>query len=352
MSAKEGLTYKDAGVDIDAQDDALDLAKDAIRSSFTPGVLGDVGLFGGLFDPARVGAQGHVLVASADGVGTKLEVARRARIYDTVGRDLVQHCINDILVQGASPLFFLDYVAMGKLEPDVVGALIRGCAEACRDNGLALLGGETAEMPGVYRDGDFELVGVIVGAVERDRILDGSAIRPGQAVLGLASSGLHTNGFSLARRILFERLSLDVDDRPDELEGVSVGEALLAPHRSYLALLKPDLDAGRIRGLAHITGGGLVGNVPRILRGADVVVERGSWPVPALFRYLADAGGLAFDEAHRALNMGVGMVVIVDEDEADAVLAGWAARGETAWRIGSVVAGAEGADAQGTLRWS
>jgi len=346
VTAKEGLTYKDAGVDIDAQDEALARAKSAIRASFTPGVMGDVGLFGGLFDPAKVGAEGHVLVASADGVGTKLDVARRAKTYDTVGRDLVQHCINDILVQGARPMFFLDYAAMGKLEPAIVGDLIRGCAEACRDNGLALLGGETAEMPGLYKDGDFELVGVIVGSVARDKIIDGSQVKPGQVALGLGSNGLHTNGFSLARRVLFDKLGLDVDDRPAELEGKSVGEALLAPHRSYLPPLWPELEAGAIRGLAHITGGGLVGNVPRILKGVDVVVERGSWEVPALFRYLVEQGGIGFDEAHRAFNMGIGMVVIVDAADAERMLGDLRARGEKAWRIGKVVAG------EGRLSWS
>jgi phosphoribosylformylglycinamidine cyclo-ligase len=346
VTAKQGLTYKDAGVDIDAQDEALARSKAAIRASFTPGVMGDVGLFGGLFDPAKVGAAGHVLVASADGVGTKLEVARRVGVYDTVGRDLVQHCINDILVQGARPLFFLDYVAMGKLEPRIVSDLIRGCAEACRDHQLALLGGETAEMPGLYRAGDFELVGVIVGAVARERILDGSHVKPGQVALGLGSNGLHTNGFSLARRILFEHLGLDVGDRPAELEGASVGEALLAPHRPYLAPLWPELDAGRVRGLAHITGGGLVGNVPRILKDVDVVIERGSWDVPPLFRYLVEQGGVAFDEAHRAFNMGIGMVVMVDERDAETMLADLRARGERAWRIGRAVAG------QGRLSWS
>ena len=346
MNAKQGLTYRDAGVDIDAQDDALAQARDAIRASFTPGVLGDVGLFGGVFDPERVGAGGQVLVASADGVGTKLEVARRAGIYDTVGRDLVQHCVNDILVQGAYPLFFLDYVAMGKLEPGIVAALVRGCADACRDNGLALLGGETAEMPGLYREGDFELVGVVVGSAPRERILDGSAVAPGQAVLGIGSDGLHTNGYSLARRVFFEHLGLGVDDRPGELDGASVGEALLEPHRSYLNSLRPLLEAGRVRGLAHITGGGLPGNVPRILGDTDVVLERDSWPVPAVFRYLVAAGGIDLDEAHRAFNMGIGMVVLVDETDAAAVLEDLRAAGESAWRIGRVEPG------EGRLRWA
>lgn len=345
--SQKGITYREAGVDIDAQDDALALAKSAIQRSFTPGVLGDVGAFGGLFDPAAVGCGGQVLVSSADGVGTKLEVARRAGVYDTVGRDLVQHCINDVLVQGARPLFFLDYAAMGKLEPEVIGALIRGCAEACADHGLALLGGETAEMPGLYRDGDFELVGFLVGAVARERILDGTRIRPGQVLLGLGSDGLHTNGYSLARRVLFDTLGLGLDARPDELGGATVGEALLAPHRTYLAPLWPELEAERIHGLAHITGGGLPGNVPRILPdGVDVVVDRDAWEVPGLFELLVRGGNIDRDEAHRAFNMGVGMVVVVDADEADGMAARLADRGERVTRIGHV------AEGRGTLRWA
>src|SRR3989442_1751993 len=216
MTPPTPTRYREAGVDIRKKYEAVELATAAIRASFTPGVVGDVGLFGGLFDPSKVGCRDAVLVASADGVGTKLEVAKRAAVYDTVGRDLVHHCINDILVQGARPLFFLDYVAVGRMDPRVVSDLIRGCAEACRENGLALLGGETAEMPGLYAPGDFDLAGFIVGAVARDRILDGSRVRPGQVLLGLSSSGLHTNGYSLARKVLFDDLGLALDDRPPE----------------------------------------------------------------------------------------------------------------------------------------
>ena len=339
------LTYKDAGVDIGAQDEALARARDAIRASFTPGVLGDVGAFGGLFDPARVGAAGQVLVASADGVGTKLEVAKRAGVYDTVGRDLVQHCINDILVQGARPLFFMDYVGTGRLEPAVVADLIRGCAQGCRDNGLALLGGETAEMPGLYAEGDFDLVGFIVGAVARERLLDGSRVRAGQVLLGLGSDGLHTNGYSLARMILFERLGLDVGDRPHELGGVTVGEALLAPHRAYLRPLWPLLEQGRVAAMAHITGGGLRDNLPRVLGANHAVIERSAWEPPALFRFLCAAGGIELDEAHRAFNMGVGLVLAVDAGDAQAVSAKLRAAGERVFTIGHVAAGA------GAVRW-
>lgn len=343
MSAK--ISYKDAGVDIDAKETLLERAKGAIRKSFTPGVLGDIGLFGGLFDPARVGFGDAILVATADGVGTKLEVARRARVYDTVGWDLVNHCINDALVQGARPLFFLDYVAMGKLQPEVVGALITGCAEACRASGLALIGGETAEMPGVYKEGDFELAGFLVGAVKREHLLDGSRVRPGQVLLGLTSSGLHTNGYSLARRILFDQLGLELGARPAELGGKTVQEALLAIHRPYLEPLWPLIEARRLAAMAHITGGGLPGNVNRVLGSCDAVIDREAWTPPGLFQLLVRGGDLDPDEAYRALNMGVGMVLIVEESEAGPVTADLEQRGERVHRLGRTVAG------QGEVRW-
>jgi phosphoribosylformylglycinamidine cyclo-ligase len=339
------LTYKDAGVDIDAKEGLLSRAKEAIRQSFTPGVLGDVGLFGGLFDPSRVGLGDAILVATADGVGTKSEVARRAGVYDTVGHDLVNHCIDDALVQGARPLFFLDYVAMGRLDPQVAGDLIRGCAEACRASGLALLGGETAEMPGTYRDGDFELCGFLVGAVKREHLLDGSRVRPGQVLLGLESSGLHTNGYSLARHIVFERLGLELDACPAGLEGRTVQEALLAVHRSYLDVLWPLIEARSLAAMAHITGGGLPGNVNRVLGTCDAVIDRETWTPPALFRFLVEGGGLEADEAYRAFNMGIGMVLFVDEAEVAAVESQLAARGERPVRIGRTVAGS------GQVRW-
>jgi len=340
------LTYKDAGVDIDAQNEALRRAKAAIRASFTPGVLGDIGSFGGLFDPERVGAGGQVLVASADGVGTKLEVAKRAGVYDTVGRDLVQHCINDILVQGARPLFFLDYVGTGRLDPAVVSALITGCARACADHGLALLGGETAEMPGLYAEGDFDLVGFIVGAVRHDRLLDGSRVKSGQRLLGLASSGLHTNGYSLARKVLFDSMGLDVGDAPAALGGRTLAQALLEPHRCYLELLWPLLEQGRLAGMAHLTGGGLLDNLPRILRDVDALVEPGSWPVPPLFRLLVEGAGIDRDEAHRVFNMGIGMVLCVEPEHEAAVRAHFAARAEEVWDLGRLVPG------KGVVRWA
>jgi phosphoribosylformylglycinamidine cyclo-ligase len=341
--------YRQAGVDIHQKYAAVEGAKDSIRASFTAGVIGDIGLFGGLFDPARVGAADAILVASADGVGTKLEVARRAGIYDTLGRDIVHHCINDILVQGARPLFFLDYVAVGKMDPDVVGALIRGCADACRENGLALLGGETAEMPGLYAPGDFDLAGFIVGAVARDKILDGSRVRPGQVLLALPSSGLHTNGYSLARRILFEELRLDLSDRPAELGGQSIAQALLAPHRSYFEQIWPLLERGHIVAMAHITGGGLVDNLPRVLGRHDAVIDRASWQVPALFRFLCQRGDVGIEEAYQVFNMGVGMVLVVDPADERAVKDTLASMGEESVRIGRVEVGSA---EEGGVRWS
>ncbi len=346
MTSKTPLTYKAAGVDIDAQDQALAQARDSIRATFTPGVRGDVGLFGGLFDLARMGVGEGLLVASADGVGTKIEVARQAGIYSGVGRDLVQHCIGDILVQGARPLFFMDYVGVGKLEPGVVAQVIGGCAEACREHGIALLGGETAEMPGTYRPGDFDLVGFIVGIVPPGALIDGTRVAPGQVLLGLESAGLHTNGFTLARKILFERMELGLDDRPEELGGATVAEALLAPHRSYLELLWPLVEAKRLAGMAHITGGGLPGNVVRILGSNDAVLNRSAWTPPGLFQLLVRGGDVEPDEAYRAFNMGIGMVLAVDPGEVPAVRAHLEGQGERVIELGSITAGS------GAVRWS
>jgi phosphoribosylformylglycinamidine cyclo-ligase len=340
--------YRDAGVDIASKYEAVERATDAIRKSFTPGVVGDVGSFGGLFDPAKVGCRDALLVASADGVGTKLEIAKRAGVFDSIGRDLVHHCINDILVQGARPLFFLDYVAVGRMEPAMVSELIRGCAEACRENGLALLGGETAEMPGLYAPGDFDLAGFIVGAVARDRLLDGSRVHAGQELLALRSSGLHTNGYSLARRVVFEELQLGLEDRPRELEGQSLKEALLAVHRSYFALLWPLLEKDQIAAMAHITGGGLVDNLPRVLGTCDAWIDRSTWTPPPLFRFLCERGRVAPDEAYQVFNMGVGMVLVVDPAHVAAVEAHLRGQGEDVLRIGKLE---KARGAEGEVRW-
>ncbi len=337
-----GLRYRDAGVSIEAKEQALRRLKPLIEATRTPGVLADLGAFGGMFEPDLRGFAAPVLVASCDGVGTKLRVAFETGVHDTVGRDLVNHCVNDILAQGARPLFFLDYVATGRLEPAVLAALVEGIARGCRENGCALLGGETAEMPGFYAPGEYDVAGFIVGLVDRGRILDGSAIEAGDVLVGLPSAGLHTNGFSLARKILFEVAGLGVGARLEEL-CETVGEALLREHRSYLAPLRRSLEEGIVRGLAHITGGGLTDNLPRILpRGTSARVEKGSWPVPSLFRLLERLGGVAEPEMLRTFNMGIGMVAVVSPEEVSRFEALLEEAGEPHHRIGTVVAGEGG----------
>lgn len=333
-----GLSYAAVGVDIDAAARAMKGVAALVRSTATPDTLSELGAFGGLYRVPR-DAKRPVLVASTDGVGTKLKVAFLSGRHGTVGEDLVNHCVNDILVQGARPLFFLDYVGVGKLEDGVVEEIVSGIARGCRENGCALLGGETAEMPDFYTAGEYDLAGTIVGMVEEDRVIDGSAIRPGDAIVALASSGLHTNGYSLARKVVFERMGLSPDDAfPDE-EG-SVADVLLRVHRSYLKPLWPLIERGEIRGLAHITGGGLVDNVPRVLPdGVDARFDLASWEVPALFRVLQREGGVEEREMFRAFNMGVGMVAMVAAERADAIVAELAAAGERAWIAGEVVPG-------------
>jgi phosphoribosylformylglycinamidine cyclo-ligase len=337
-----GTDYKSAGVDIDAGNETVRRIKSIARSTFTPGVLSEIGSFGGLFSLRGGGWTDPVLVSSADGVGTKLKVAFMAGVHDTIGRDLVNHCVNDILVQGASPLFFLDYLATGRLSPDVAEQIVTGLAAACRDNGCALLGGETAEMPGFYADGEYDVAGFIVGAVERARLVDGRGLVPGDVLLALPSTGLHTNGYSLARRIVFDRLGLTVDSHVGDL-GETVGAALLRPHRSYLKAMRPLLAAGIAKGMAHITGGGVTDNLPRILpAGTAAEVRRGAWTVPALFRWLTEAGAVPLDEQYRAFNMGIGLVIAIaagDTAQAETLLRD---AGEAPVAIGRVVAGSPG----------
>jgi phosphoribosylformylglycinamidine cyclo-ligase len=332
------LSYRDAGVDIDAASRAMRGISAMVRSTATPDTLSDLGSFGGLYR-VPAGLRQPVLVASTDGVGTKLKVAFLTGRHDTVGEDLVNHCVNDILVQGAEPLFFMDYIGLGKLEPGTVESLVDGIARACRTNGCALLGGETAEMPDFYAPGEYDLAGTIVGVVEQDRIIDGSAIREGDAVLAIASTGLHTNGYSLARRIVFDRLGLGVEDPFPGEEG-SVGDVLLRVHRSYLTSLRGPIRDRRVRGLSHITGGGLVDNVPRILpAGLSARIERASWQVPSLFRTLQEAGAVQDAEMFRAFNMGIGMIVVVAPEDAGTVLDRLRAAGEQAWIAGEIVPG-------------
>jgi len=328
--------YGKAGVDIDAKYRAVQGATEAIRSTFTPGVLGDVGLFGGLFDPRAAGVAGDYLVASTDGVGTKVKVARQAGRLGGVGADLVNHCVNDILVQGARPLFFMDYIAVARMVPEDVQQVIAGLAGACRENHCALLGGETAEMPGVYVEGEMDVAGTIVGAVQPQKLLDGARIEVGDRLLALQSSGLHTNGFSLARRIVDE-CGIELDARPDALAGASVAEALLAVHRSYLGEVWPLLERDLVHGMAHITGGGLPDNLPRVLPAAcGVTIETAAMPRPQIFDFLVENGRVELAEAHRVFNMGFGMVMFVAAGDVETVLGDLAARGEVAYEIGQV----------------
>jgi len=335
------LTYKESGVDIDAQDRALSRVKVLAGSTFTPGVLSEIGSFGGLFDlDARPGS-GRILVASADGVGTKLNVAQMAGRYDTVGQDLVNHCVNDILVQGAAPLFFLDYVAAGRLVPERITAVVEGLARACTENRCALLGGETAEMPGLYHGEDFDLAGFIVGCVDRASLLPRDVAR-GQVLVALPSTGLHTNGYSLARRLFFDEKRFTVDSRLDDL-GTTVGEALLAVHRSYFPSLHPILGQGYVTGLAHITGGGLPDNLPRILpEGVRAAVRTNSWEIPPLFGYIGREGNVPADDMRRTFNLGVGMVLVVKPEGADAAISALRSRGERPWVLGELEAGERG----------
>jgi phosphoribosylformylglycinamidine cyclo-ligase len=333
------MDYRDAGVDISAADDAKARIKALAKGTFNPAVLSEIGSFGGMFRPDLARYREPVLVASTDGVGTKIKVAIAAGVHDTVGYDLVAHCVNDILVQGAVPLFFLDYIAVGKMDPARVEAIVRGFARGCEEFGCPLIGGETAEMPGTYAPDDYDLAGFIVGVVEKDKALTGARVREGDVLLGLPSAGLHTNGYSLARKILFETLGLEVDTTVPELGG-TVGEALLAPHRGYLAALEPLLERDKVRALAHITGGGFPGNIPRVLpEGLGAKVRRGSWEIPALFRLLQKGGGVSEEEMFRTFNMGVGMVVVVGPEELHEVEHSLERRGEVSFVIGSVVAG-------------
>jgi phosphoribosylformylglycinamidine cyclo-ligase len=337
------MDYKQAGVDIDAGNDVVRRIRSLARGTFTPGVLSEIGSFGGLFRLNAAGISDPVLVASADGVGTKLRLAFLTGVHRTIGIDLVNHCVNDILVQGAQPLFFLDYLATGRLDPDVAVQVVEGLSAGCRANGCALLGGETAEMPGFYADGEYDVAGFIVGAVARDRLIDGSAITPGDALIGVPSSGLHTNGYSLARRIVFDLAGLRVDSHVAEL-GTTIGAALLQPHRSYLPLIRPILPSGLIKGMAHITGGGITDNLPRILpRGAAARIDRSAWQVPPLFQWLQRTGQVPDDDMYRTFNMGIGLIIACADVAADQVLADLAAAGEPhATRIGRVTGDGEG----------
>jgi phosphoribosylformylglycinamidine cyclo-ligase len=305
------MKYAEAGVDISRADDAKQRIARLARRTFTRGVLSQIGTFGALFELDRKRWREPVLVASADGVGTKLKIAFTMGVHSTVGMDIVNHCVNDILTQGAEPLFFMDYLALGKMEPRVVEQIIDGMSRACKQAGCALIGGETAEMPGFYPPGEYDLAGFIVGAVEKKKVLDGKAVRAGDALIALASSGLHTNGFSLARKLVFGVAGHKADDYVAEVGG-KIGAELLRPHRCYWPLLKNIVRKGWVSAMAHITGGGITENLPRVLaRNTQAVVELGSWPVPRIFSYLARIGKIERDELLRTFNMGAGMILVV-----------------------------------------
>jgi len=332
------MDYREAGVDIDAADEAKSRIKALARGTFNPAVLSEIGSFGAMFRPDFARYAAPVLVASTDGVGTKIQVARAAGVHDTVGYDLVAHCVNDILVQGAVPLFFLDYIALGRMDPVRVEQIVAGFARGCAEFGCPLIGGETAEMPGTYAPDDYDLAGFIVGVVDRSKTLPRD-VREGDTLLGLPSAGLHTNGYSLARKALFEGMSLRVDTHVPEL-GMTVGEALLAPHRGYLAALEPLIERGKVQALAHLTGGGFPGNIPRVLPdGLGARIRLGSWEVAPIFRLIEKGGAVTRDEMFRTFNMGIGMVVVVRPEDLHEVEHSLERRGEASFVIGSVVRG-------------
>jgi phosphoribosylformylglycinamidine cyclo-ligase len=334
---KPSSAYAAAGVDIDNKMAALRAVKKLVKSTAVPGLLSEIGAFGGMF---AAPGKGQALIASTDGVGTKLKVALMAGRHDTVGQDIVNHCVNDILVHGAAPLFFLDYFGTARFQAGIFQEVVAGLCQACRENRCALIGGETAEMPGLYPPGEYDLVGTIVGVVDRNKIITGKTIRPGDVLIGLPSSGLHTNGYSLARKIIFERARLGV---ADELPGTgrSVAEVLLAVHRSYLRPVQQLLKRVAIRGMAHITGGGFPDNVARVLpKSADAVFDRATWTVPPVFRFLQEHGRVDREEMYRVFNMGIGLVIMVRPAELKPALASLRRSGAGPLLIGRIEKGA------------
>lgn len=326
------MDYKKAGVDISAGEEFVRLIKPQVRRTFTQNVITDIGAFGGFFLPDFSGYRKPVLVSSIDGVGTKLKIAIELGIYDTVGSCLVNHCVNDIAVCGAKPLFFLDYYACGKLTPAIAAGVVSGMVTACRENGCALIGGETAEMPGVYDEADFDLAGSIVGVVDHEKIVNGASIEAGDVLIGLSSTGLHTNGYSLARKVLEGRMQ----ERFDGLEG-SVGEELLKVHRSYLSVIGPLSGSPDVRGLSHITGGGLTGNTMRIIpKGLALSVDWNSWPEPAIFDIIRKAGDVPEEDMRRTFNLGIGLVMVIRREAAPDMMKYLKSIGEIAYIIGSV----------------
>lgn len=342
--SEQRITYKDAGVDIEAGNSFVNMIKPLVKSTFRPEVMTEIGGFGGLFSLNSAKYKNPVLVSGTDGVGTKLKLAFMADRHDTVGIDLVAMCVNDIVVQGAEPLFFLDYLATGKLHPEKAAQIVKGIADGCRQAGCALIGGETAEMPGFYGDGEYDIAGFAVGVVERDNIIDGAGISVGNRLIGIGSSGLHSNGYSLARKLVFDCMGLAIDSIFPGTDH-TVADELLAPTRIYIRSVLNLLKDFKINGIAHITGGGLLENIPRILpKGCRAAINLASWDRPHLFNVLRDAGNVEQDEMYRTFNMGIGMVLAVAEHEADEILIRLNGLGEKAWSIGEISACTEGTE--------
>ena len=349
---KRGLSYRDAGVNIDAADEAVRQIKDLVNKTFDDRVLCDIGLFGAMYSPDLKGIDDPVLVSSVDGVGTKLKLAFMTGRHDTIGIDLVSHCVNDILVQGARPLFFLDYLAFGALEPDVVVAVIRGLTFGCRYAGCALIGGETAEMPGMYHEGEYDISGTIVGIVDRKKIVDGSSIVPGDVIVGLRSTGLHTNGYSLARKICFEVAGLTCDDAMPGV-GRTVGEVLLEPHKSYATVVRILMKIVNVKGMAHITGGGITDNLPRSLpKGMGAEINLDTWEALPVFRYLQDCGRVEDKEMLRTFNMGMGYLIVVSKEDEEKALRALHQAGTDGTVIGRVTEGEHRVRYTGSIRYA
>ena len=335
-SNKTGVTYADAGVNIDAGNKAVELMKDAVKRTYTPGVVGDLGGFGGLYSLAGHSMEDPMLVSGTDGVGTKLRLAIEMDKHDTIGQDCVAMSVNDILVQGATPLFFLDYIAVGKLDPEQVATIVRGVAGACEESGCALLGGETAEMAGFYEDGDYDVAGFAVGIVDRPKLITGQSIQEGDVILGLPSSGVHSNGYSLVRKICFDLKGFSLDQEIPEF-GKTLGQELLTPTRLYPKAVLPLIEKQVVKGMVHITGGGFYENIPRVLpENTAARVNIDTWERPAVFSKLQEWGNVAWPEMYRTFNMGIGMVLIVDAKDAESVKADLAARNEVVYEIGRI----------------
>jgi len=338
MNSKK-LDYASAGVNIAAADKALEKIKHLAKATFNDSVLSEIGSFGGFFKPDLTNYKSPVFISSADGVGTKLKLAFMSGRHNTIGEDLVNHCVNDILVHGAKPLFFLDYIGVGKLKPETMVSIVEGLSRACKTAGMALIGGEMAELPDFYQPGEYDVAGCIVGMVDQEKIINGSTIKEGDVIIGLASNGLHTNGYSLARKIVFKVAGMQFDDYVDAL-GMTIGEALLIPHRLYLPVINPLLDKFTINGMAHITGGGIGGNLVRIIPdNLCAVIKKQNWPVPEIFNFLQKTGSIENDNMFEAFNMGIGYILVLPEDNADNVINSLKDWGAAPYKIGRIERG-------------